>query len=352
MPGSNLVATVLQTYTSQYSGKMDKNEQRPSKYGALELFKSQTADPSGILDDQVKANIEKSFNVNVQVPVVNYKDITIGNVRSCAMQTEGLTSQMLTLTAVTYVWGFLVYPEQHYENYIAYQTAINKLMDAGLQKLAATMDTAAINLLEANKNQYFPAAITSFYAQSGNALQVPQAEKNDFYNQLGSIMDTMDFGTDPDILTNPMGMPMVRRLEAQGAGNQINEQFQFAGYDWFSTNRLANGAGVESTNYAVGKGSVAIASRIDPAAKRKERIHESKFWDVYPNAPLINMPLGVYYQADCADASAVQASGMANSTRTKVESWEFSLDVFYIRPYNSDIANRYNPILKSEILNA
>lgn len=347
---SNLVATVLQSYISGYTGKMDKNEQRPSKYGALDLFKSQSNDPNGILDTQTKANIEKSFNVSVQVPVVNFKDITIGNVRSCNLQTEGLTSALVTLTAVTYVWGFLAYPEQHYENYVGYQESINKLIEAGLQKLASTVDTGCVNLLETYKNQYFPAAMLAYYAQTANAFQVPQASKSDFYNQLGSVLQTMDFDSDPDVLTNPNGMATVRRLGAQGAGNSTNQAFQFAGYDWYSTNRVANGAGVESTQYAVGKGQVALASRIDPSAKRRDRIHESKYWDVFPNAPYVDMDLGVYYQAECADASAVQASGMTNSTRTKIESWEFSVDVFYVRPYNSAIATRYNPILKAEIL--
>lgn len=348
---SNFVATVLQNYISSYEGRLDKNEQRPSTYGALRLAQAQTADPTSILDAQVSANIDRSFNVDVQVPVVNYKDIAIGNVRSCAVQTEGLTSALVTLTAVTYVWGFLAYPEQHYENYVSYQQAINKLMEAGLQKLAGVVDTGVVSLLEANKNLYFPQAILDFYAQAGSALQVPQAEKNDLYNQLAAIMQTMDYQGVPQIALNPIGMPMINRYTNQGTYNATNEAFQFIGYNWFPTNRITNGgAPIESTMYAVGPGSIAIKGRVDPAARRRERIHESKYWDTFSNAPYLNMDLGVFYQADCADASAIQASGMAKSTRTKIESWEFSTDVFYVKPYNSDPNNRYNPIVKIEVL--
>jgi hypothetical protein len=348
---SNLVATVLQNYISSYEGRLDKNEQRPSNYGALKLAQAQTADPASILDAQVAANIEKSFNVSVQVPVVNYKDITIGNVRSCALQTNGLTSALVTLTAVTYVWGFLAYPEQHYENYVSYQQAINKLMEAGLQKHAATIDAAVINQLETQKNQYFPQAMLDFYPQVANAFQVAQAVKNDFYNKLNSILETADFMGKANILTNPIGMPMVNRYTNQGQYNATNEAFQFIGYDWNQSNRVVNGgAPIESTLYAVAPGSIAMKGRVDPAAKRRARIHESKYWDILPNAPYLNMDLGVFYQADCADASAIQASGLANSTRTPIESWEFSHDVFYISPYNSDPVNRYNPIFKAEIL--
>ena len=69
-----------------------------------------------------------------------------------------------------------------------------------------------------------------------------------------------------------------------------------------------------------------------------------------PNAPHINMPVGVFYQADCTDASAIQAAGMAGLTATKVESWQFSLDVCYMVAYNSNIATRYSPIIGLQVL--
>lgn len=348
---SNLVATVLQDYISFYGGRLDRHEQRPSEYGALNMFKAQTNSPLSILDEKVKANIEASFNVSVKVPVINYKDVSIGNVRTCAMKTDGLTSQLVTLTAVTYAWGFVAYPEQHYENYVDYTTTINKLIDAGLQKLAATIDAGCVNLLETNKNQHFPQSMLDYYAEVGDAFQVPQAEKDFFYNNLASILKTADYSGNPDVTTNHIGMAMVRKIAAQGEGNSVNQGFQLLGYVWYPTNRITNGgAPIESTLYAVAPGSVALASRIDPDAKKRARIHESKYWDVFPNAPYVGMDLGVFYQADCADASALQAATLAGLTRTKVESWELSLDVFYIKPYVTNVATSFSPIFKAEIL--
>jgi hypothetical protein len=156
---------------------------------------------------------------------------------------------------------------------------------------------------------------------------------------------------DPDVTTNHIGMAMVRKIAAQGQGNSVNQGFQLLGYTWYPTNRITNsGPTVESTVYAVAPGSVALASRIDPDAKHGNRIHESKYWDRMNNAPYIGMDLGVFYQGDCTDASAIQASGMTGNTRTKVESFEFSLDVFYIKPYVSAPATAYSPIFKAEIL--
>lgn len=349
---NNLVATVLQDYISQYTGRMDHNEQRPSAYGALQLFKNQTNSPVGIMDPDVKAAIQRTFNTNVKVPVINYKDVSIGNVRTCALKTDGLTSALLTLTAVTYAWGFISYPMQHYENYVSYQTAINKMMDAGLQKLASTMDAACVNVLETNKNSFWPQALLDFYAETADAFQVAQADKTDFFNQLGSILQTADFPEFADVVINPIGLANVRRLANQGQGNSINQAFQLLGYSWYPTNRVTNGSSpIESTLYAVSAGSVALESRVDPDAKLRSRIHESKYWDIFPNAPYVGLDLGVFYQADCADASAVQAATLAGLTRTKVESWEFSVDVFFLKAYNSSPSTRYSPIFKAEILN-
>lgn len=350
---TNAVATVLQDYVSAYNpGGMDGNEQRPSNYGALELFKKQSSSPGSILDPALKAQIEKSFNTTVKVPVVNYKDVTIGNTRTCALQADGITTALVTLTASTYTFGFLGYPMQHYENYVTYQQATAKLIDAGLQKLAATLDTACVNFLETNKNQYFPADMLLYYPEVGDAFRVPQASKNDLYNQIGSIMAQADYSMDADVLTNPLGMSLVRRLAAQGAANDINQTFQLLGYTWWVSNRVTNGAGVEHTLYLVAPNSVAIVFRNSPDGRAKTRIHESKYWDLFPNAPYIGAALDVYYQADCADASAVQASGMAKLTQTKVESWQFAVDVFLLKFYNSAPTTTYSPIIKVEVLTA
>jgi hypothetical protein len=348
---NNLVSTVLLNYISQYEGRLDKQEQRPSIYGALDLFKAQTNDPMSILDMQTKAGIDSRFNTSVIVPVINFQDLTVANVRSCNIATGGATSAEVTLTAITYVIGILEYPQQYFENYISYQASINKKIEAMLQKFALTMDTACVNKLDAVKNTYFPSGITAFYPVVGNALQVPQAEKNDFYNQFGSIFQTMDFPGNIDVNTQHGGLAAVRRLAAQGQGNAVNEGFQLLGYTWYPSNRVTNGgAGIESTLYGVAPGNVAIYSRVDPDARAGTRIHESDYWDIFPNAPYLGMDLGVHYQAQCADASAIQASGMANSTATKLESWQFSLDVFYLSAYNSAAGTRYDPIVKAEIL--
>lgn len=350
---TNAVATILQDYTAQYTpGGMDANEQRASVYGGLEVFKKQTKGNKSILTPDIQKAIDSTFNTNVKVPVVNYKDVTIGNVRTCALQGDGITTALVTLTAATYTFGFLGYPMQHYENYVSYQDATNKLIDAGLIKLTSTIDQACVNFIETNRNQHFPAEMILYYPEAGDAFRVPQASKNDLYNYIGSIMAQADYSPEVDVLTNPLGMALVRKIAAQGQQNSTNLSFQLLGYTWYVSNRVTNGAGVEHTLYLIGDGAVAIAFRNSPDAKAKSRIHESKYWDLFPNAPYLGETLDVFYQAECADASAVQASGMSKFTQTKVESWQFAVDVFLLKYYNPNPATTYSPIFKVEVLTA
>jgi hypothetical protein len=273
--------------------------------------------------------------------------VVISNVRACTVADSENTSKLVTLTFVTYSFGFTMIPAQHFNNDVSYQADYDRKMEKYLLKFAATLDSAAVSNLSANKNTYFPADITAYYPVVGNALQVTQAQKNDFYNQLEAVHNTMDYYGKIHVIGSTSAMPMVNRLDAQGAGNGTNEQFQLGGYEWHTTNRLTNGAGVQATTYSVPEGMVAVENRNDIDAQAKSRTGNGKVWDEV-TLPIVNMKVGSYYYDDCADKSALHA-GTASLSRTRVEGFEFSTDVVFVNSYNSAAASNYGPILKAEI---
>lgn len=351
---SDLVATVWTDYISQYQKGLDKSNDRPSIYGGMNLHRAQNAQPQSIWTPQVRENIKKSFNVDVQIPVLDTQNITVSNARACTFQTEGADSALVTVVMATYTAGFRATPMNHMENYVAYSAQINALIEARLIQLAQAIDQAAVNSVEAGINQFWPAGITAFYPQVGNVLQVPQADKNEFYNRLQDLMSTADYAGPYDILTNHVGMTNPRRLSAQGEGNAVNEGFQLLGYNWYPTNRVvnANPGTEESTLYAIPQGMVAMESRIAPSARINDRVHEGKFWDVLPNAPFVNMDLDVFYQADCQDASAENtgSAGTARNTAVKRESWQIGVDVGFGFAYVTNPVTEHRPIFKATIL--
>lgn len=319
---------------------------RESRYGAYEFVKQDTERTNSILSADVRAKIKRSFGNSVVIPVLDYDDVTIGNVRSCTIADDENNSALVTLTFVTYAFGFTMTPSQHFNNDVSYQADYDRKLKKYLVKFASLLDTAAISLLETNKNIY-AGTLANYYPFTGNALQVTDAQKNDFYNQLETIMMEMDFYDKTHVVTSTSGMPLVNRLANQGAGNQTNEQWQLNGYAFHPTNRITVPGGSKAVLYAVQEGSTAVENRNDPDAIMGSRIGDHLVWEEV-EMPIVNMKMASFYREDCGDVSGMHA-GTSKLTRAKKEGYEFSTDVVFVSSYNSAPASRYSPILKAVI---
>jgi hypothetical protein len=252
-------------------------------------------------------------------------------------------------------------PSRFLNNDVAYENMFTRQLDTRINAAMELLDTKCVDFLNVNKNQYFPAAMTNYYAQVANALQVPatanslgRKDWNELYNMLTSILATQNFGGTADILTNPRGMATVRALGSQGAYNAENMSWlvDLVG-NFYQSNRVLNNSGVAATEYSVLPHAVAIDGRLDPDCRVGRIIggpeNPSRQWS---RAPLPRIgEMGLYYRADCADASALLAAErLTGLTRTYVESFEWSKDFVIFGSYNSDVVNRYQPITKFELL--
>ena len=349
----SLINTLMQPLREEYSGRYDKNESRPSRYGAFDFMVQDGQRPNSIFSEDVRNKIRNSFGNSVQIPVLDSKDVVISNVRSCTITDDENNSALVTLAFVTYAFGFTMYPAQFKNNDIGYQADFNRKLNDRLIKFAATLDAQSVATFENNKNEYWT-DIAQYYPQVGNALQVSAAEANDYYNNLQAIKETMDFYDDTMVVSSTSGSPLVRRLDAQGAGNGINENFQISPYSWMWSNRIINGGGIRSTQFAITEGSTAIETRIDPDSEFGHSVGEQIEWSAV-NVPLPNSPssvqMGSLYREDCVDASGIQTpnTGVAGLTASLRQSFQWSVDMVFAVAYNSDPAARYSPIMKVEL---
>lgn len=353
----SLVQTLMQPLRAEYKADtLDKNEIRPSMYGAWDFFQKQSKLAGGLFTDQVKKFIDESAGQNVDIPVLNAPDVTISNVRSCTIAADTETSALVRLTFVTYQFGFTMVPSRFKNNDIGYQQLFNQKLKAYLLKLADTLDTAAVNTLNINRNTYFPAAITKYYANVANALQVPLEARDDFFNQLEAIFREMDYYEMINIIGSTSLLPIINRLKAQGAGNMINQSFQFNPYRWHTTNRLLNGAGVGATVFGVPDGYVATRNRNMPDNIAGSIIGPEDApmnqWGL-AQMPIVNLEMGTYYTRSCADNSTLDGGGarMTQLQRSLTEGFSWDTDVCFLTSYNSSPTTKYNPILKAEISN-
>jgi hypothetical protein len=356
----NIVATLMQELRTNGAARLGANENRPSEYGALDLFRKQSTGPLSILTPDLEQKLTNSFGQVVKASVIDYENPTISNVRTCAVQTGGATSKQVPFTFFTASFGFVMVPAMFDNNDMSYEEVFLNQLSSRINKTKALLDTKCVDFANVNKNNYFPAEMLAYYAQSGNAFQVPvQTDMNGrknwmgLYNYLTSILSQQDFGGAlPDILTNPRGMADVRDLSSQGTYNALNKAWEvdLVG-SFFSSPRVLNSsAGVAATEYAVLPGSVAITGRLDPDCA-KGRVSGAKVWSS------VDLPgldkYGLFYQSDCGDKSAeLAANRLSGLTRTFVESFEWSRDYCIFGAYNSDPTTRYQPIDKFELLGA
>jgi len=317
----SLVTTLMQPLRAEYKADtLDKNEVRPSMYGAWDFFQKQSKLPGGILTAEAKKFIKESAGQNVDIPVLNAENVTISNVRSCVITPDAETSALVRLTFVTYQFGFTMVPSRFKNNDVGYQQLLNKKLKEYLLKLADTLDIAAANTLNVNRNIYFPAAITKYYAVVANALQVPLEQRDDFFNQLEAIFREMDYYEMINIIGSTSLLPIVNRLRAQGAGNYVNQNFQFNPYRWNTTNRIANAAGIGATLFAVPDGYVATDNRNMPDNIAGSIIGPAESptneWGT-AFMPIVNLEMGTYYTQNCADNSTLDGGGerMAHLSR-------------------------------------
>ncbi|SNC62288.1 hypothetical protein SAMN06265337_0640 [Hymenobacter gelipurpurascens] len=352
---ASFAQTLKQNVRTRYRrgpGGLDSLELRGSNFGALSLYRKQTASPTGAITGELKTALENSFGRVVQAPVIDYINPTIGNTRTCAVQVGGLNSKLVTFEFFTLSFGFPIIRSQFINNELGEQDYIYRMFEARRLAAMTLLDQKCVDHLELSKNQYFPAPILAYFPEANDALQVSDAERLDYYNFIQSILETMDLTGTPDVLANPMSMADVRKIQGQGTTDEGDLSYVLDGVgSFFSSNRVIAGAGNRAVQYLVGNGAVGIVSRIDPDCDRgvahggaENPVREWTKQDV----PGLGT-MGLYYRQDCSDESATSAAvQLQGLTRTSVESMEWSADYCLVKVYTSDEAGRFFPIIKVE----
>lgn len=347
-----LTATLTQGLRASYPNGLDKNEDRLSQYGGWEAFVNDTNSPDSIINQEVIAKAKMSAGNSLAIPVINGDDITITNVRSCTISDYENTSALVTVTFSTYQFGFTMVPSQYKNNDIAYQADWNNKMKKMLKKMAATLDSAAIAKLEADKTAVMNSTLigegSKYGALVGDAVQVSSAQKNLFFNDLSTIMAADDFYGRFNVVGSNSLRSTVNYLVNQGNANAENNEFQFGSFDFGYSNRVAVTDGSESSLYCMPKGTLATVNRNDPDSIMGSTINsENYFEEVF--LPIINLKMGSHYFKSCSDESAIVSPAQNQLKAAVKEAFIFSTDVAFLTAYNSDPVTLPGAIHKADI---
>ena len=341
----SMINTKLQNL--RIKGNLDKNEYRPSRYGALEAFMNESANPAGIINSSMVQQAAASIGRTIEIPVIDYDgDITIGSSRSVTIADSENTSQLMTLTFVTYAWGFTQVPSMFMNNEIGAEEDFRRKMVGYVNKFAATLDTAAIAKLSATKTQVF--GDTLDYSVVGNSVQCPWKLRENIIGDLDPLFAANDYFNEIHLIGNGGMESLIGKLAEKGVYNSENKQMEYAGKILHYTPRITNDTGKYGTFYAVSGGNIGLLTRFEREAVMGRVSRTGHEWGI-DNLPGLNFPVGTYYYESVGDYSAINGAASADMDRVWKQHYGFAVDVAFVTAYNSDPTTLANPIMMVEI---
>lgn len=341
----SLVNTRIQNIRAK--SNLDKNELRPSRYGAIDLFISQSNRPNGILTDELKQKALDSIGSILETPVINYDaDITIGNERTLTIADSENTSAMKQITFTTYAWGFTIIPSLFKNNEIDIQKDFETKFNKYLYKLAETLDKAAIAQLAAAKTQVFGDKL--IYSVAGNLLTAKWDDRDNLIGDLNPLMEANDYYGQLHIVGNMGINSLIRKLAEHGLYNDVNKQLEYQDKILHWTNRLTNDGEAYATGYAVEDGNLGALFRFERECLLNSRTGDGHEWST-DRLPMLDIPVGTYYYDAAVDAKTIAGAASADMDRVRKEHYGFAIDVALITPYNSSPSTIASPIMAFEI---
>lgn len=341
----SLLATRMQNMRS--SSNLDKNEIRPSRYGALDVFMQQSADPAGILTPELRQKAEQSIGRTLETPVIDYDaGITIGNTRSVTIEDSENTSKMHTITFATYSWGFTIVPAMYMNNEISMQRDFEAKMNKYLYAFAKKLDGVCISALGAAKTQVFKDSLQ--YTTTGNVLESSWDDRDGIIGDINPIMAANDHFAQIHLVGNGGFESIIRKLAQSGLYNAENKQLEYSDKVLHFTNEIVNAEGKYGTAYAVTDGMLGLLFRFERECLMGTKARTGHEWGI-ENLPMLNIPCGTYYYEDVADVSGIAGAATADLTRGLKQHYGFAVDVAVVTPYNSDPATNASPIIQLQV---
>ena len=165
----SLAATMVQELR-QNSPEIDKWTNRPSRYGNLDLFLTQTASTSGIITNEMQKEFASSTGRTRKIPVFDTESVSISNSRPVTISDSENTSALMTISTTTYQFGFTIMPTIYKNNEIGYLKDYTRKFLKYLYKLADVMDVACESTLNTNKSQVFADSLS--YTPASNVIRL------------------------------------------------------------------------------------------------------------------------------------------------------------------------------------
>ena len=341
----SLLATRMQNMRS--GSNIDRNEFRPSRYGALDVFMQQTNDPAGILTPELRQKAEQSIGNTLETPVIDYDGtISIGNTRTVEIADSENNSKMYQFTFATYSWGFTIVPAVYMNNEISMQRDFEAKFNKYLYAFAKKLDGVCATALGTAKTKIFKDKLA--YETTGDTLTAPWADRESIIGDLNPIMAANDFFQPMHIVGNAGVESIIRKLAQRGLYNEENKQLEYNDKVLHFTNEITNDSSKYATGYAVTDGMLGLLFRFERECLLGTRARTGHEWGI-ENLPMLNIPVGTYYYESVGDYHAIAGDASADMTRNLKQHYGFAVDIAVVTAYNSAPNTLASPIIKFQI---
>jgi hypothetical protein len=326
---------------------LDKFELRPSQYGALDLFMTQSKAAGSMITPELEQKAMVSIDNTLKIPVIDYDaGVTIGNTRSATIADDENTSQMVTISFATYSWGFTIVPSMYDNNEIDMQRDFERKFLKYLYKLGATLDAVGVAAINTARSQVFNNLL--LYSNLGNTVKATYAQREDIIGDLGPLLFANDFFGQVDVLGNEGVMSVINKLAQSGIMNAENKQLQYMDKVLHFSSRVPNATGRYATGFAIQPGSLGMLFRFEREAINKRISATGHEWDI-STLPLLGIPVGTYFYPGVGDYNAIGGASTASFTRAYKEHYGFAVDIAFITAYNSSVSTLPSPYIKFSI---
>lgn len=339
---AELVKTLMQEWRRD-SESVYAPEFRLAKYGAMNLFLD-AARRNALVDADVRAEAKGSTGNTIKIRVMkDNADAQVGTERSCTPVNNRTDSDMIGLTWTSITDGFTMFPNEYDTNDIKYQKHFNANMVSMVKRIAKKIDQLCLANLEANKTTVVANALN--YQQTAGVIGAKWEERNYILNDLGVMLDAMNFGGDMRIVSSVSIESLINELGMHGTANDVNYALELMGKQFFMTNQL-NESGKFGAMYAVAGNQVDVLSRVSRAEYHGSKAPGHQFGTT--TLPLMGgLTFGTHFIESVGDQST--ATGQADMNCDIKHEFGFAIDLAFVNAYSSTKATTGTGILKSTL---
>ncbi len=316
-----------------YPSNLDWMNKRRQQYGFIDF-----ANRSNLITAQIAGMIEGSWGrPGVKIPVMSNTLPTVtSGAMDCTFSDVEATAALVDVTFASAYVPVSMVPREHFSNDLAYETVFMQMIADAEHALALHLEAAIVSAIDGAKattaNSGF-VGVGKRYPLASDALQVSNTLSQTFFNDAKAVFQADNF--DPsqlEVIGDAQLMSYVQHYINQGAGNDENLAYQFAGYNFgFSNSTVTSGGTTVSTGYIMPQNSIALVGRNNPDALASRETTTGKQYSTFAST-LMGIDLDVMYMSDCSDEST--RTGNALDTNAVKEQWKLGYNVAILTPYD------------------